>query len=383
MSDESDVEKTEEPTPHKKQKAKEDGQIVRSKELSSLMMMLAGVSLLWLSGGHLAEQLRGIFRQGFIFDNFYLQNPGLMLSFLGKVLGESLFALLPVVGGLALVGISAPALVGGLAFNTKSIKFDLTKLSPLKGFKRIFSMNVLAELFKAILKSLLIGLGAWIFLWQAWPSLLHLAMESPATAMTNAMQKVIFAGYLIIFMLIPMVAFDVFWQLRSHLKKLRMSRQEIKDEFKQQEGDPQIKAKIRQQQRAMARNRMMADVPQADVIVTNPTHYAVALKYDEKKMTAPRVLAKGAGVLAQRIKEIGAENRILLLEAPPLARALYRHAEVGQSIPAALYAAVAEVLAWVFQLRRWRREGGLKPKKPKNLPVPKALDFVGENTRNG
>lgn len=164
MSDESDVEKTEEPTPHKKQKAKEDGQIVRSKELSSLMMMLAGVSLLWLSGGHLAEQLRGIFRQGFIFDNFYLQNPGLMLSFLGKVLGESLFALLPVVGGLALVGISASALVGGLAFNTKSIKFDLTKLSPLKGFKRIFSMNVLAELFKAILKSLLIGLGAWIFL---------------------------------------------------------------------------------------------------------------------------------------------------------------------------------------------------------------------------
>lgn len=164
MSDESDVEKTEEPTPHKKQKAKEDGQIVRSKELSSLMMMLAGISLLWLSGGHLAGQLRDIFRQGFLFDNFYLQNPGLMLRFLGKVIGEALFAMLPVVGGLALVGISASALVGGLAFNTKSIKFDLTKLSPLKGFKRIFSMNALAELFKAILKSLLIGLGAWIFM---------------------------------------------------------------------------------------------------------------------------------------------------------------------------------------------------------------------------
>ncbi|MEX9754107.1 flagellar biosynthesis protein FlhB [Providencia vermicola] len=383
MSDDSDVEKTEEPTPHKKQKAKDDGQIVRSKELSSLMMMLAGISLLWLSGGHLADELRQIFRQGFIFDGHYIQNTLLMVSYFGQMVGEALFALLPVIGGLALVGISASSLVGGLLFNSKLIKFDLKKLNPISGLKRIFSMNALSELFKAVLKSMFVGLGAAIFLWQNWPSLLHLVTESPVSALENAMYKVIFAGYLIVFLLIPMVAFDVFYQFRSHLKKLRMSRQEIKDEFKQQEGDPQIKAKIRQQQRAIARNRMMADVPQADVIVTNPTHYAVALKYDDKHMGAPKVLAKGAGVLAQRIKEIGQEYRILQLEAPPLARALYRHAEIGQSIPVALYAAVAEVLAWVYQLRRWRREGGLKPRKPKNLPVPPALDFAGENNRDG
>ncbi|SQI34021.1 Flagellar biosynthetic protein flhB [Providencia alcalifaciens] len=163
MSDESDVEKTEEPTPHKKQKAKDDGQIVRSKELSSLMMMLAGVSLLWLSGGHLATQLRQIMRQGFIFDGHYLQNTGLMLSYLGRVVSEALFALLPIIGGLALVGISASSLVGGLLFNSKLIKFDLKKLNPIKGLKRIFSMNALSELFKAILKCVFVGLGASIF----------------------------------------------------------------------------------------------------------------------------------------------------------------------------------------------------------------------------
>ncbi|EKT62249.1 flagellar biosynthesis protein FlhB [Providencia burhodogranariea] len=383
MSDDSDVEKTEDPTTHKKQKAKDDGQIVRSKELNSIMMMLAGISLLWLSGGHLANKLHHIFRQGFIFDGHYIQNAMLMVSYFGRMVSEALFALFPVIGGLAFVGISASSLMGGLVFNSKLIKFDLKKLNPVKGLKRIFSINALSELFKAILKSLFVGLGATIFLWQNGSSLLHLVNESPVTALANALHKVLFAGYLIVFLLIPMVAFDVFYQFHSHLKKLRMSRQELKDEFKQQEGDPQIKAKIRQQRRAIARNRMMSDVLHADVIVTNPTHYAIALKYDDKKMGAPKVLAKGAGVLALRIKTIGQEYRILQIEAPPLARALYRHAEIGQSIPIALYAAVAEVLAWVYQLRRWRHEGGLKPRRPKNLPVPLALDFAGENNHDG
>ena len=176
-----------------------------------------------------------------------------------------------------------------------------------------------------------------------------------------------------------MVGFDVFFQITSHIKKLRMTKQEIRDEFKDQEGDPHVKGRIRQQQRAMARRRMMADVPKADVIVTNPTHYAVALQYNEAKMSAPKVLAKGAGAVALRIRELGAEHRIPLLEAPPLARALFRHSEVGQHIPATLYAAVAEVLAWVYQLKRWKREGGLIPKKPEHLPVPEALDFATES----
>lgn len=193
----------------------------------------------------------------------------------------------------------------------------------------------------------------------------------------------IFAAYIAIFMLIPLVDFDLIYQLRSHLKKLRMTRQEIKDEFKQQEGDPHIKARIRQQQREISRRRMMADVPKADVIITNPTHYAGALQYDNQAMQAPKVLAKGAGLIALNIKQLGEENRIPVLEAPPLARALYRHSKVGGHIPATLYAAVAEVLAWVYQLRRWQREGGLKPKKPTNVSVPQGLDFAGDNNTHG
>ncbi|MFA9210176.1 MAG: EscU/YscU/HrcU family type III secretion system export apparatus switch protein, partial [Yersinia sp. (in: enterobacteria)] len=195
----------------------------------------------------------------------------------------------------------------------------------------------------------------------------------------DAVHLIIFCGLVVVLGLTPMVGFDVFFQITSHIKKLRMTKQEIRDEFKDQEGDPHVKGRIRQQQRAMARRRMMADVPKADVIVTNPTHYAVALQYNEAKMSAPKVLAKGAGAVALRIRELGAEHRIPLLEAPPLARALFRHSEVGQHIPATLYAAVAEVLAWVYQLKRWKREGGLIPKKPEHLPVPEALDFATES----
>jgi flagellar biosynthetic protein FlhB len=213
--------------------------------------------------------------------------------------------------------------------------------------------------------------------------MLRLISESPVEALGNSLNLVALCGLLIVMGLVPMVGFDVFWQIHSHVKKLRMSRQDIRDEFKDQEGDPHVKGRIRQQQRAAARRRMMADVPKADVIVTNPTHYSVALQYDENKMSAPKVVAKGAGLVALRIREIGNENRIPILEAPPLARALYRHAEIGQQIPGQLYAAVAEVLAWVWQLKRWRAAGGLIPKKPENLPVPAALDFMNEKDTDG
>ncbi|HBV40052.1 MAG TPA: flagellar biosynthesis protein FlhB, partial [Erwinia sp.] len=195
------------------------------------------------------------------------------------------------------------------------------------------------------------------------------------TALASSLNMIAMCCVLVVLGLSPMVGFDVFWQLYSYYKGLRMTRQEIRDEYKQQEGDPHVKGRIRQQMRAAARRRMMADVPKADVIVTNPTHYSVALQYDERKMSAPKVVAKGAGEVALRIRELGKEHRIPVLEAPPLARALYRHSEIGQHIPGTLYAAVAEVLAWVWQLRRWKLEGGLAPKKPANLPVPEALDF--------
>ncbi|MDD7997934.1 EscU/YscU/HrcU family type III secretion system export apparatus switch protein, partial [Kosakonia radicincitans] len=227
------------------------------------------------------------------------------------------------------------------------------------------------------------GSVAGIFVWHHWPDMMRLMSESPLTAMASALNLAGLCALLVSLSIIPMVGFDVFWQIYSHMKKLRMSRQDIRDEFKQSEGDPHIKSRIRQMQRAAARRRMMADVPKADVIVTNPTHYAVALQYDENKMSAPKVVAKGSGLVALRIRELGTENRVPILEAPPLARALFRHAEIGQQIPGQLYAAVAEVLAWVWQLKRWRLSGGQRPVKPENLPVPEALDFMNEKDTDG
>lgn len=372
MAEDSDVEKSEAPTPHRLEKAREEGQIARSRELTSILMLIAGLSILWVSGSHIAQQLAGMLSEGLHFDHNMVSNDQQMLHQFAMLLRHALWALLPILGGLVLVALAAPMLLGGVAF---SVKFDVKRMNPLAGFKRLFSTQVLAELLKAILKAVLVGWVAGLYLWHNWAAMLYLVTQPPLEALGNALRMVIMCGMLIVLGLVPMVAFDVFYQLWSHFKKLKMSKQEIRDEHKQQEGDPQVKGRIRHQQRAMARRRMMADVPQADVIVTNPTHYAVALQYNDKKMSAPKVLAKGAGDIALRIRELGNQHRIPLLEAPPLARALFRHSEIGQQIPSTLYAAVAEVLAWVYQLRRWQREGGLMPKKPERLPVPETLDF--------
>ena len=383
MAEESDLEKTEEPTARKKEKAKEEGQVVRSRELSSFFMLITGVSLFWICGPYCYQKLHTLFSQTFYFDKYILYNSQLLPNIVFDSIKIGLNALLPIIAGLVLIAFAAPSFFGGIHINFKAIKFDGKKLNPITGLKRLFSINALAELFKALLKVMLVSIGITLFLWVNLPHFFHLVTEPRHLALSQAAQLMIFAAYIAIFMLIPLVGFDLIYQLRSHLKKLRMTRQEIKDEFKQQEGDPHIKARIRQQQRDISRRRMMADVPKADVIITNPTHYAVALQYDNQAMQAPKVLAKGAGLIALNIKQLGEENRIPVLEAPPLARALYRHSKVGGHIPATLYAAVAEVLAWVYQLRRWQREGGLKPKKPTNISVPQGLDFAGDNNTHG
>ncbi|WP_299999501.1 flagellar biosynthesis protein FlhB [uncultured Cedecea sp.] len=378
MSEESDQEKTEAPTPHRLEKAREDGQIPRSRELTSLLMLLVGLSVLWAGGASLARTLGAMLSDGLLFDHKMINDPGLIINQISHLIKLSVMALLPLIAGLVIMAIAAPMLLGGIMFSGKSIKFDLGKMNPIKGFARMFSMQTMAELFKALLKATLVGVVVGWFLWHNWPSMLRLIHEPPVTALSRALDMVALCALLVILGLIPMVGFDVFFQIFSHIKKLKMTRQDIRDEHKQNEGDPHVKGRIRQQQRAMARRRMMADVPKADVIVTNPTHYAVALQYNENKMSAPKVLAKGAGKVALRIRELAEQNRIPMLEAPPLARALYRHAEIGQQIPGQLYAAVAEVLAWVWQLRRWRMAGGLIPQKPENLPVPAALDFINK-----
>ena len=383
MSQDSDEEKTESATAHRLQKAREEGQIPRSRELTSLLMLLVGVMILWMGGESMAHQLSTMVASGLNFDHGMVSDDKRIVRHISALLGAAVMAALPLMAGLVIVAIAAPMMLGGIVLSGKSLKFDLGKMNPLKGLKRMFSAQTLAELLKAILKAVLVGCVAGWYLWSKWPEMLRLLTESPVTALAHGLNMIAMCAVLVLLGLIPMVGFDVFWQLYSYFKNLRMSRQEIRDEYKQNEGDPHVKGRIRQQMRAAARRRMMADVPKADVIVTNPTHYSVALQYDDKKMSAPKVLAKGAGEIALRIREIGKENRIPILEAPPLARALYRHTEIGQHIPGTLYAAVAEVLAWVWQLRRWKIEGGLMPKKPERLPVPEALDFAGEKKTDG
>lgn len=383
MSQDSDEEKTESATAHRLQKARDEGQIPRSRELTSLLMLLVGVMILWMGGESMAHQLGTMVASGLNFDHGMVSDDKRIVRHISALLGAAVWAALPLMAGLVIVAIAAPMMLGGIVLSGKSLKFDFGKMNPLKGLKRMFSAQTMAELLKAVLKAVLVGCVAGWYLWSKWPEMLRLLTESPVTALAHGLNMIAMCAVLVLLGLIPMVGFDVFWQLYSYFKNLRMSRQEIRDEYKENEGDPHVKNRIRQQMRAAARRRMMADVPKADVIVTNPTHYSVALQYDDKKMSAPKVLAKGAGEIALRIREIGKENRIPILEAPPLARALYRHTEIGQHIPGTLYAAVAEVLAWVWQLRRWKIEGGLMPKKPERLPVPEALDFAGEKKTDG
>ena len=372
MADDSDLEKSEQPTDSKLKKAKEKGQIPRSRELTSLMILLVGIMLFWIMGTHFVSKLKAIIQQAMLVAHRTDDDKQIIFNLI-NLLTAGFWAILPIFVGLVIVAIIAPLSVGGLLFSLQSIKPNLGKLNPISGFKRLFSLRIFSELFKSILKVVLIAFAAALFLIHQFPNMLALPSMYLNNALSQVMQLLIYASLLIVLALIPMVGFDIFYQIWSNLKKLKMSKQEVKDEFKEQEGNPQIKGRIRQMQQAMARRRMMKDVPKANVIVTNPTHYAVALQYDEKTMSAPKILAKGTDNIASKIKQIAQEHQIPQLEAPPLARALYRHGEIGKSIPAELYAAVAQILAWVYQLKRWHRYGGEKPLKPTNLSIPESL----------
>lgn len=372
MADDSDLDKSEQPTDSKLKKAKEKGQIPRSRELTSLIILLVSILLFWMMGSHFVANLKKIIQHAMLVA--YRTDDDKQIIFnLINLLTAGFWSILPIFFGLVIIAIIAPMGVGGLLFSLQSIKPNLGKLNPISGFKRMFSIRVFSELFKSLLKVVLIGFAVTLFLINQFPNMLSLPNMYLNSALSNVMQLLIYSGLLTVLALIPMVGFDIFYQIWSNLKKLKMSKQEIKDEFKEQEGNPQIKGRIRQMQQAIARRRMMKDVPKANVIITNPTHYAVALQYDDKTMSAPKLIAKGTDNIAIKIKEIAQEHRIPQLEAPPLARALYCHGEIGQTIPAELYAAVAQILAWVYQLNHWHKHGGDKPQKPTNIPIPESL----------
>ncbi|GAA3539856.1 flagellar biosynthesis protein FlhB [Zobellella aerophila] len=374
MADEtSDQDKTEAATPRRIEKAREEGQIARSRELATFLLLLGGVMGLWAMGGSLYDQLGLVMEQSFMFERRQAFDGMVMLSHALELGQRTLVALLPLFLLLTVLALAAPALLGGWLLSAKSLTPQFSKLNPVKGLQRLFSSQSLAELAKAVAKSVLVGSVAIFFLMSKRGELMSLMEQPVPQALANAMQLAALACGLMVLTLIVVVLIDVPYQLWSHGKKLRMSKEEIKREHKESDGDPHVKGRIRAQQQAMARNRMMSKVPEADVIITNPTHYAVALSYQDGKMAAPRVVAKGADAVAARIRELGLEHRVPLLEAPPLARALYHHVDLDREIPLALYTAVAEVLAWAFQLKRVREQGGEPPATPRDLPVPPEL----------
>lgn len=377
MAEESDLEKTEPGSPRRVEKAREEGEIARSRELTTFLLLATGIGTLWVTAAPMGEHLSRALRRGLQFERTSAFDASRMMLEAGTTLLEALQALLPLFGMMLLAALIGPLMLGGWVFATSALTPKFSKLNPVKGLGRMFSTQALAELIKAIAKSLLVGGVAYLVIKAKMAAIMALMTEPVHAALPHTMHLVATCCFLIVGALLLVAVIDVPYQLWSYYRKLRMSREDLRQEHKESEGDPQIKGKIRRQQQQMARRRMMAEVPKADIIVTNPTHFAVALQYREKEMGAPRVIAKGSDLLAQRIRAIGEQHKVPILEAPPLTRALYKHTNLGDEIPAALYTAVAEVLAWVHQLKHWRSEGGVAPNTPSDLQVPDSLDPLG------
>ncbi|MGQ5487393.1 flagellar biosynthesis protein FlhB [Thauera sp. ZXT1-4] len=374
MAEESDLEKTEAPSPRRLEQAREEGQVPQSRELSTFLVTVTGAATLLLLGNWMAIRVSGLLRDGFAFDRRAAFDDNVMLDMLERMLSGALLTLMPLFFALLIAAVAAPLLLGGLVFAPKALGPNFGRLNPVQGIARMFSVHGLAEMVKAILKSLLVGGVGSLVLWLNMDHLFDLMVEPLEIGMADFSDTVAFAALLIVLSLGLLALMDVPFQLWQYHKKLRMTKEEVKREGKEQEGDPMVKGRIRAMQREMARRRMMSEVPKADVVVTNPTHFSVALKYDAEKMGAPVVVAKGRGELALKIRELAKEHGVPMLEAPPLARALYKHCELEQSIPAALYTAVAEVMAYVYQLDAWMKSGGLPPAAPTALPVPAGMD---------
>ena len=374
MAEESDQERTEAPSPQRLEKAREEGQVPQSRELATFVVLMTSGAALWMMASGLGQSMSKIMRGGLQFDPAVARDSAYVMTQLSDQFMAAALALAPFLALVVIAVLASPLLLRGWLFSTKAFMPDFKRLNPLSGLKRMFSTQGLVELVKSLAKVGLLGVVAAWLIWSNLDAIFSLSLEEPSGAiqhMGNLIGKVfLLASGAMIFI----VVLDLPYQLWSYFNKLKMSKEELRQEAKESEGDPHIKARIRAQQREAARRRMMSEVPTADVVVTNPTHYAVALKYTEGKMGAPRVVAKGADAVAARIRELAAENKVPLLEAPPLARALFRHTELGDEIPATLYAAVAEVLAYVFQLRHFQQLGGAYPEAPTALPVPPELD---------
>lgn len=364
MAENDDQERTEQPSEKRLKDAREKGDVPRSRDLSGSVVVLAGVAALMSGGEASMQHVRKIYGLGLSYGRdalFSDQLPGRMLSL---AMHEALALFAPVALATVLASLAAPVLLGGINFSAEALQPKFERLDPIAGLGRIFAMRGLVELGKSLLKLLLIG-GVLVMVLKNWQlDLMSTGHGDVGRGAVKAMSLLGHGALLFGSVLALIGGADALYQKFDHTKRLRMTRQELKDESKESDGNPELKGRIRQMQFQMARRRMMQELPKADVLITNPSHFAVALRYDDSRMGAPRVIAKGMDELALQIRLVASSHRIPVVEAPPLARALYATTQLDREIPSALYVAVAQVLAYVFQLKQAVARGDAPPKAP-------------------
>jgi len=377
MSEQPDhsQEKTEDATPRREEKAREEGQVPRSRELNTAAILITGCAALFFYGNQLAEKMKIIFYQGFSVRPEEWLRDDIMMAHLRFACWEAIKAVTPFFILLVFAAFAAPMMLGGWNFSLKSVSFQASRINPMSGLKRMFSVHALVELIKALAKFILLAIVTVVLLWKLRYPLMGLGNSSLEAAMTAATYHVLWAALILSSGLLLIAFIDVPYQLWDISQKLKMTKQEVRDEMKDAEGKPEVKSRLRQMQRQIAQRRMMSAIPQADVIITNPTHYSVALKYDITNMSAPILLASGTDLVALKIREIATTHKIDIVEAPPLARAIYFTTEVNQEIPSGLYMAVAQVLAYVFQLKNHAKGLGEKPAKPDDIELSEDYRF--------
>ena len=373
MAENSGAEKTEEATARKLRNARDDGQVARSVELPAAAVTIGAILVMYFIGSAWMSRVAAIFAQGFKFDRKTLDNPELLVTTFASQMGESFLLIVPILGVTAVLAVLASGATGGYLFSLKSVLPNFGKLSPLQGFTRMFGTKAAVELGKAILKFSLVATVLWTLVNSQLDQLMALGQMGLEPALAHAGIMIGESALWLSLSLLVIALIDAPYQKFAFMKRMRMTKQEIKDEMKDMEGQPEVKAKIRQRQREMANAKMIQKVKDADVVITNPEHFAVALSHDPTGDGAPILLAKGSDFLAQRIREEAEKHGIEIFSAPPLARALYFTTKLDQSIPEALYLAVAQVIAYVFSLADVRP--GIEPMRRPSPKIPASMQF--------
>ena len=373
-SDQSSQDRNLEPSSKRLADARREGQVPRSRDLAHLMVLGTAVLALSLLGAGLAQTCRSVLVRGLSFDLAAASEPTRMGARLAELAIDAAWATLPLLAAMLMSSLASPLLIGGWNFSLGAVAPRFGRLSPLNGLQRFASFSPLVDLGKVMLVAILLSVVGATYILGHMDQFAALALQSVPAALTQLASILLGAFMVLVGTLAVSAAIDVPYQITRYRNQMRMTVQEARQEEKESQGDPRIRQRVRGAQREMARKRMMAAVPKADVVVTNPTHFAVALKYLEARHRAPMVVAKGVDAVADRIRELAQEHGVPQLEAPPLARALYRHVEIGAEIPAALYTAVAQVLAYVYQLKRYRSGQAQRPEAPRDIEVPEGLD---------